>query len=147
MKHCPAPVPLLLAAALLTAPAFAQSPTGPSPAPAPSLGQGNGPVLAGSYQVRGIGANGQTAYAGKVQVSPTGQTYRVEWSLSGGKEVYVGTGIRVNDTFSVIYVAPNAPNKPGLVQYSLQKDGSLTGYYTSLGAQTISAEAWIPEKL
>lgn len=107
------------------------------------------PAVGGTYDVRGIAANGSVAYSGKVTVKPTGQTYRVEWSLSGGREVYIGTGIRVEDSFAVVYTAPkaDAAKRPGLVLYAVQPDGSLTGYYTTHGASTISAEAWQPQKL
>ncbi|GAB3119166.1 hypothetical protein [Novispirillum itersonii] len=107
--------------------------------------------LSGTYTVQGIAANGSVSYAGKTTVIQTGQTYRVEWSLSGGREQYVGTGIRSGDTFAVVYTAPqNAPNAavkaPGLVVYTIQPNGSLTGYYTTHGAKTVSAEAWNPTR-
>lgn len=107
------------------------------------------PPLTGTYAVQGIAANGSVAYAGKTTVVQTGQTYRVEWSLSGGREQYIGTGIRSGNTFAVVYTAPkNAPNAaanaPGLVVYTIQPNGSLTGYYTTHGAKTVSAEAWNP---
>ncbi|WP_019646376.1 hypothetical protein [Novispirillum itersonii] len=109
--------------------------------------------LVGTYTVQGIAANGSVAYTGKTTVIPTGQTYRVEWSLSNGREQYIGTGIRTGDTFAVVYTPPkNAPNAAananaiGLVVYTIQSNGALTGYYTSHGAKTVSAEAWNPAR-
>ncbi|WP_420244886.1 hypothetical protein [Roseiterribacter gracilis] len=98
--------------------------------------------IAGQYEVQGRLVGQQQPYKGIATVERAGATYKVTWQV--GKERYVGTGLLDGDAFAVIYAAVGATAAPGLVLYRIQPDGSLLGSYTSMGAQTIAPEAWLP---
>ena len=88
---------------------------------------GSGDV-AGRYLLSGTNRDGST-YSGIVDIRPTGQTFEVDWTLTGLR--FVGRGVRIGDTLVVAYAGDYRPqvwayctNAPGLA--GLTAEGSAT---------------------
>lgn len=102
--------------------------------------------LAGRYTVSGVSPDGSTQYTGTAAVAQDGDTYSVAWQLEDGQQLYLGTGILRGSSFAVVYQSPVVPTAPGLVLYDIDSEGSMTGYYSVLGARAVGAETWTPVK-
>ena len=63
-------------------------------------------TLGGTYVLTGIHNDG-TAYSGTVEIMPTGETYAVDWALSGLR--FLGRGVRLGDTLVVAYAEDRRP--------------------------------------
>jgi hypothetical protein len=103
---------------LLATPAFAADPTG-------------------HYLIEGANPGGKGSYAGTVDVTRTGDTLRIVWTI--GNQRYVGTGIGTSSGIAVSY---RSGNDTGLAIYSEEgKDWS--GVWTYAGATQLGTERWV----
>ncbi len=94
--------------------------------------------IAGEYSCRGSNAGGGT-YSGKVAITKTGQTYKVQWTI-GSSQVHAGVGIREGNVLSVCFVANGGA---GIAAYKIEKgkDGPrLVGRWAGLGEQKTRPE-------
>ncbi len=91
---------------------------------------------AGHYRVEGNNPGGQGAYRGTVDVTRTGETYRVVWVI--GDQRYVGTGIGNEQFLAVTY---RSGNDTGLAIYGERGDG-WAGPWTTAGGTSVGAESW-----
>jgi len=95
--------------------------------------------IEGTYSVKGSNPGGKGGYTGSVIISKTKDTYKIVWSVGG---VYIGTGIIVDGTLSVVYVDPSSKSS-GLVVYKILENGKkLEGLWcayngTVLGKETL----------
>jgi hypothetical protein len=89
----------------------------------------------GHYEVDGNTMGGGT-YSGTVDVTATGDTYHVVWSI--GNETFIGTGIG-NDSFMAISYASGS--NTGIALYA-PNGGDWSGVWTYAGGTTISTETW-----
>ena len=109
---------LVFAAALLAGcPAFAADPVG-------------------TYAVRGVNPGGGAEYSGTVQVSRTGETYRVVWNVAG--EQFVGTGIGNQDFLAVSY---QSGKSTGLALYGAA-GSDWQGTWAYAGSRATGGERW-----
>ncbi len=105
--------------------------------------------IAGEYTCRGGNPGGGT-YSGKVVITKTGQTYKIQWTIGSG-QAHAGVGIREGDVLSVCFVDNRSA---GVVAYKIQKteDGPrLVGRWAVLGEQktrseTLTKGAPLPKK-
>lgn len=110
---------------------------------------------AGSYDVVGENPDTGGEYRGTVEVSRTGQTYRVVWNIAGTK--YVGTGLgAVFDEGTFRIGAANASDRAlsvgytsgrtfGMAFYIEQDNGSWEGVWTYGGSNKVARETWFPK--
>jgi hypothetical protein len=63
-------------------------------------------ALGGAYVLAGRHNDG-TAYSGSVEITPTGETYEVDWVLSGLR--FMGRGVRLGNTLIVAYAEGDRP--------------------------------------
>ena len=97
----------------------------------------------GIYDVTGVVRDASGSYTGSVEVTKTGETFAVTWTL--GEDVTTGIGIASGE-------GPDAPNRFaiafgstqsfGVLDLTLQPDGSWNGPWVYVGGQTISVETW-----
>lgn len=100
-------------------------------------------AIEGEYRVVGQDLPPAGArYTGVVEVQRTGDTYQVAWII--GEQVFVGTGLRVADSFGVVYET-GAGGGTGSAVYEVRPDGRLIGVWTMLGGDTVGTETWTPE--
>lgn len=103
----------------------------------------SGPALAadptGRYSVAGTNPDGAGRYQGTVEVTRTGETYRVVWNVGGQR--YVGTGIGNDGLLAVSYQSGRVT---GIAVYA-EKGGSWSGPWTSAGGSTTGTERWTRE--
>ena len=105
--------------------------------------------IAGEYSCRGNNPGGGI-YSGKVVITKTGQTYKVQWTIGSG-EGHIGIGIREGNVLSVCFVSAGGA---GVVAYKIQKGEKgprLVGRWAGLGGQktqseTLTKGAPLPEK-
>jgi hypothetical protein len=107
----------LLASTLAAAPCFAGEPTG-------------------QYSVQGANPGGQGQYSGRVDVTRTGDTFRVVWQI--GNQRFVGTGIGTDEAIAVSY---SSGNSTGLAIYLQDGDG-WRGVWTYAGGTQLGTENW-----
>jgi hypothetical protein len=110
----------------------------------------------GTYNVVGRNDNG-SAYKGTVQVSRTGATYKVVWTIGGKQSNGTGLGTRLeNDGKTIITGAASDKdiglsvgylNKDsfGIANYFKQSDGSWAGVWSYGGSQNVTVETWTPQ--
>ena len=94
--------------------------------------------IAGEYSCRGGSPGGQT-YSGKVVITKTGQTYKIQWTIRSG-EAHAGVAIREGNVLSACFVGNGAA---GVVAYKIQesKDGPrLVGRWAGLRDQKTQSE-------
>ena len=108
----------------------------------------------GRYDVVGENPNTGGEYQGAVQVTRTGQTYRVVWNIAGTK--YVGTGLGAvfeNGNFRIGAANPNdraisvgyvSGNSFGMAFYIKQDSGAWEGVWTYGGSNQVARETWYP---
>ena len=92
----------------------------------------------GRYSVRGTNPNG-SAYSGSVQVTKTGDTYRVVWDIGG--QTYSGTGIGNDDFIAVSY---RAGNQTGIALYGRKSSGVWEGVWAYAGGREVGTDRWSP---
>lgn len=97
--------------------------------------------LEGTYTLRGSNPGSSAVYIGEAVVARRGAVYEVIWQI--GAIRHVGTGILVDDRFSVVYQPPG--ERPGLVIFKLRSDGTLAGIWTALGSEAVGLEVWTPK--
>ncbi len=97
--------------------------------------------ISGRYSLQGTDPGNGGTYHGEVLVVRKDDVYVVAWRI--GDQRFVGTGLRVDDGFAVVYESRDTP--AGLVLYKILPDGSMTGIYTNLGQTRVGTETWKPE--
>lgn len=97
--------------------------------------------IAGKYAVEGQEANSGASYSGEAMVQNAGDTYHVVWQI--GEQVAIGTGILTEEGFAVTYMMRGA-QIPGIALYKVASDGTLSGQFTMLGADSVGEESWSP---
>lgn len=128
--------PLLLTALLLLAPGLSRADP------------------AGAYDVKGVNADDGSTYTGEVNVTRTGETYKVVWTIGDKPLSGIGVGMRVVD--GQIVSGPASPDDIGLsiayssdgtvgtVIYFEQPDGTWHGTWAYDGWDHVSTEDWLP---
>jgi hypothetical protein len=97
--------------------------------------------LAGQYVIHGTNPSGQQ-YEGRAAIKSADGVYQVVWKIAERK--HVGTGILKGELFSVVYQATGRGQRPGVVVYEVQADGSLVGVWVGLGRTETGTERWRP---
>ena len=92
---------------------------------------------AGQYAVRGENPGGGGTYRGSVEVTRTGQTFRVVWVV--GKDRFVGTGIGDETFVGVTYRSGNAT---GIALYAADGE-DWKGVWTYDGGTQVGTERWV----
>lgn len=110
------PARALLAVALLAASAAADDP------------KDSPPRIAGTYDAAGTGAGGKR-YTATVKIEKQGDVYAVEYVVSE-REKYAGIGLLTGRVLSVAWLNQRAV---GVLVYTVEKDGTLSGRWTQLG--------------
>jgi hypothetical protein len=111
--------PLVLAGLLLAgSPAFAADPVG-------------------HYLVEGTNPGGGGGYSGSVDVTRTGDTYRVVWTIAGQR--FIGTAIGGTRAFAVSY---RSGNETGLAIYT-EDAQDWSGSWTYAGGNRLGTERWV----
>ena len=111
--------------------------------------------ISGEYFCRGSNPGGGS-YSGKVAITKTDQTYKIQWKIGTGQG-HVGIGIREDNVLSVCFVGSGGAEgiaMVGVVSYKIQKDKDgprLVGRWAAFGGQktqteTLSRSAPPPEK-
>jgi hypothetical protein len=90
----------------------------------------------GSYTVQGTNPGGNGSYTGTVEVSKTGDTYKVVWVVGGTR--YIGTGIGDKDFIAVSY---KSGSDSGLALYGAD-GGNWAGVWAYSGAREMGTEIW-----
>jgi len=93
----------------------------------------------GRYWVQGTNPGNAKPYSGQVEVSRTGDTYRVVWQIGG--DTYTGTGIGSDDFLAVSY---RSGSETGLALYGRKPDGTWQGIWTYAGGRQIGTDRWSP---
>lgn len=106
----------------------------------------------GRYNVVGINPDSGTEYRGTVEVTRTGETYKVIWNIGGTR--YIGTGLGALVRNGRYTVGPAHPEDTsisigyvsgrtfGQAFYFEQPDGSWRGVWTYGGSNKITSESW-----
>lgn len=97
--------------------------------------------IAGSYRLEGANPGEAGRYTGTAEVSRTGDTFQVIWRIGG--QVQQGTGILLNDVFSITYQQDGA--LPGIAVYEVGQDGVLSGTWAPVGSPSVGIEVWTPQ--
>ena len=90
----------------------------------------------GSYSIEGTNPGNGARYDGTVEITKTGETYRVIWVVGGTR--YVGTGIGNKDFIAVSY---RSGNDTGLALYGAD-GGNWAGVWTYAGGREVGSEIW-----
>ena len=90
----------------------------------------------GSYAVEGTNPGNGSHYRGTVEISRTGETYRVVWVVGGTR--YIGTGIGNKDFIAVSY---RSGSDTGLALYGAD-GGNWAGVWTYAGGREVGSELW-----
>jgi hypothetical protein len=90
----------------------------------------------GSYTIEGTNPGGNGTYSGTVEVTKTGETYRMIWVVGGTR--YVGTGIGTKDFIAVSY---KSGSDTGLALYGAD-GGNWAGVWAYSGARQVGTEIW-----
>jgi hypothetical protein len=130
------PLPLALAVLILAAPQ--PTPAAEESDNAKKADEIEKLEIAGTYACRG-GNPGGGNYTGKVVITKTGETYKIQWTIGSG-EGHIGTGIREGNVLSVCFASPGGF---GVVAYRIHKDKDgprLTGRWAGFGEQKTRSE-------
>jgi hypothetical protein len=116
-------------------------------APAPAAARAADPEtvkIAGEYDGEGTDIKGEK-YRVAVKIEEEGEAYRVTWKTRDGQE-FVGVGIRTGKMLSVGWAGQQGQRVIiGTTVYEIQKDGTLAGKWTMLGAKgAVRAEKLFP---
>ena len=90
----------------------------------------------GHYTLKGSSPDGHVRYDGVVDVSKTGDTYKVNWVIDG--TTYFGTGIGNENGLAVSYISGG---KTGIAIYFANGD-NWKGVWTYAGGTALGAEDW-----
>lgn len=91
--------------------------------------------VAGRYNIDGRNPDG-SGYSGTAEVQPTGDTFRVTWTIGGQR--YVGTGIGTDDALAITY---RSGNNTGVAL--LFREGSqYKVVWTFAGGTSLGSEDW-----
>lgn len=94
---------------------------------------------AGSYKIEGNNPDHGSDYSGTVEVTKTGDTYKIVWTIDGTK--YIGTGIGDENFLAVSY---KSGDHTGLALYG-EKGSDWVGIWTYAGGKALGAEKWTRE--
>jgi hypothetical protein len=91
--------------------------------------------IAGSYSASGEDISG-AKYTARVEITTEGDSYRVNWKYTDGSE-FIGIGLREGKTLSVSWAGQAGPGKimVGVMVYTINKNGTMEGKWTILGAK------------
>ncbi|MGY2047970.1 hypothetical protein [Methylobacterium sp. JK268] len=93
--------------------------------------------ISGRYQVKGATPD-NSSYTGTAEVTKTGETYRVTWSIGGTK--YVGTGIGKDGFIAVAYKAGGSDT--GICLLVTEDGDRVNVVWTYAGGRTLGGEQW-----
>ncbi len=91
----------------------------------------------GHYTIEGTNPGGGGAYQGTVDVTQTGDTYQIVWTINGARTI--GTAVGNKDFMASAY---KSGKNSGLALYSAE-GGNWAGAWTSVGGTTLGAEHWM----
>jgi hypothetical protein len=94
---------------------------------------------AGTYDIEGSNPGGGGTYRGTVEVTQTGETYRITWTI--GSQIYTGTAIGNDDVLSIVYASADSA-QTGLGVYSREQGGDWAGVWTPTDGTTLGKERW-----
>ena len=109
----------------------------------------------GTFDVRGLNPDNGGEYTGTVQVTRTGDTYKVVWKIANDQLSGIGVGLKMVD--GKIVLGPASPDDIGIsiaygsgssfgtVVYFEQPDGRWHGIWAYDGWDHISTEDWFPK--
>jgi len=106
----------------------------------PGLENGSGgsaTSLGGEYVIKGNNPGGTAPYEGKLQITKTGKTYELKWTV--GDVVTNGVGIKVDDALFVAWAVDDKPF--GVVAFTFEP-GHAKGVWTLAGATQTAPENW-----
>ena len=100
--------------------------------------------IVGDYAGNGSDING-AKYTVEVKIEKENDAYKVTWKMPDGQS-YVGVGIRNGKLLSVSWATQLGTKLTiGLTVYDIQKDGSLKGKWSMIGARgKVSVEVLSP---
>lgn len=107
----------------------------------------------GTYEVVGRNADNGSTYKGTVEVSRTGATYKVVWTIAGKESIGTGLGSHFENGNTIITgpasdkdvgLSVGYINKDsyGIATYYLQADGTWSGVWTYGGSEHTTSETW-----
>jgi hypothetical protein len=107
----------------------------------------------GTYNVVGRNADNGGTYKGTVEVSRTGATYKVVWTIAGKQSAGTGLGSHfergdtivtgpASDKDTGLSVGYVNKDSFGIATYYLQRDGSWQGVWTYGGSEHTTSETW-----
>jgi hypothetical protein len=107
----------------------------------------------GTYNVAGHNADNGSTYSGTVEVSRTGATYKIVWTIDGKQSIGTGLGSHFANGNTIITGPATADDTGlsvgytnndsyGIATYYLQSDGTWSGVWTYGGSEHITSETW-----
>jgi hypothetical protein len=102
--------------------------------------------LQGSYRIVRSTVPGQSGgYSGRVNITPNGDTYILEWKLNSG-ENYKGVGIRQGDVLAVGWSVGVKPGQPAASVATYRPKGAgLEGVWGMPGLKRLGSETLAKE--
>ena len=100
-------------------------------------------AIEGNYSIEGQNPGQQRTYKGEAQVKRTGRTYSVVWKV--GQAPQFGTGIVVDQTFSIVFqtvTQGSGPGRPGLAVFNIENGRIGQGIWTGIGQKETGLEMW-----
>jgi len=107
-----------------------------------SSGLAQSPKVGGVYNVQGTNPGGKGGYTGTVSITPTGSVYQVDWKVGNS---YSGVGILNGNILSVGWGNLSQAGF-GVVTYTVQPNGSLSGTWAMVKGTTLGTETLTPAK-
>jgi len=98
---------------------------------------GSPTALAGDYVIKGTNPGKTAPYEGKLQITKTGRTYQLKWTVA--EVVTNGVGIKVDDALFVAWATDKKPF--GVVAFTFEP-GQAKGIWTLGGATQTAPENW-----
>ncbi len=89
----------------------------------------------GVFKVEGVNPDG-TTYSGQVEITSSGETYNVTWTIAGA--TFTGAGLYTDGVFSTAYTG----GFTGLAAYEEIAPGVWSGPWAGVGASEIGQESW-----
>lgn len=103
-------------------------------APAPRLFDPEKAAIVGEYGGAGVDING-AKYTVTVKIEEEGDTYKVTWKMPDGQS-YIGVGVRNGKLLSVSWATQQGTRLTiGITVYEVQKDATLKGRWSMIGAK------------
>jgi hypothetical protein len=97
--------------------------------------------LAGTYAVKGTGADGKT-YQGDVLVTMRDAVYQMSWRLDAGS--FDGVAVQSGDTLAAAYTTGTDGKGCGAIVYKINADNSLDGTWGEWGSNSVGTEKAVP---